>query len=281
MIRRVDRINTVPGDIPEAELRPPPWPQWTFGIALQGSSGMVLEAHAEHWGEPALGPISIAQNPDPEVLARQLQQDLLDCLKPGDLLCIPTGRSPRDLYRFIREDVDSAERWRSFRYLQLDEYLDPSGRIPSFRDELRQQIFEPLQIPAENICSIDPMAEPEKQAKNLDEVYQQWGPPKACVLGLGGNGHIAFNEPGSNFSGYTVVDLAPETVATNFQDSAPTGLQALTISLDQILAAPNIFLLVPQPEKSKLLDQCLAGPRTSEIPASCLHDHPGLHVYRH
>ena len=60
-------------------------------------------------------PVSITRNPDPEVLARALLDDLLEKLSAGDLLCIPTGRSPRDLYRLIREDSGNSELWRSCR----------------------------------------------------------------------------------------------------------------------------------------------------------------------
>ncbi len=232
-------------------------------------------------GDSDLGAMSITQIPDPEVLARTLLDDLLNCLSPGDMLCIPTGRSPRDLYRLIREDSGNAPLWSSLRYLQLDEYLDPSGTIPSFRDELRQQIFDPLGVPHDQVFSIDPAGDPQSQANRLDQIFRDSGPPRASVLGLGNNGHIAFNEPGSDFSGYTVVDLAEETINTNFPEPRPDRLQALTISLDQILDSDSIFLLVPQAEKSALLDRCLAGPRNLDLPASCLHDHPQLHVYRH
>ena len=110
----------------------------------------------------------MTQNPDPEVLARALLDDLLNCLSPGDLMCIPTGRSPRNLYRLIREDSGNAPLWSSLRYLQLDEYLDPSGTIPSFRDELREQIFDPLGVPHNQVFSIDPAGDPHSQANRLD-----------------------------------------------------------------------------------------------------------------
>jgi len=228
-----------------------------------------------------VGPKLMIQDPDPEVLASRLRHDLLSCLEDDDLLCIPTGRSPLELYRQIREDTATSQRWRSFRYLQLDEYLDPSGTIHSFREELHQQFFGPLQIPEDQICSIDPQGDPDTQALELDQRYERWGPPKACVLGLGANGHIAFNEPGSSFSGYTVVDLATETIRANFPPPQPDKLQALTISLEQICKSQHIFLLVPQAEKGPVLDRCLAGPKDAQLPASWLYDHPSLHVYRH
>ena len=174
-----------------------------------------------------MGAMSMTQNPDPEVLARTLLDDLLNCLSPGDLLCIPTGRSPRNLYRLIREDSGNAPLWSSLRYLQLDEYLDPSGTIPSFRDELREQIFDPLGVPHDQVFSIDPTGDPHSQANRLDQIFRDSGPPRASVLGLGNNGHIAFNEPGSDFSGYTVVNLAEETIKTNFQEPLPGQLRAL------------------------------------------------------
>ncbi|MDA9264930.1 6-phosphogluconolactonase [Planctomycetota bacterium] len=227
-----------------------------------------------------MSPVSVFQNSDPEALACQLRQDLLDTLHPGDLICIPTGRSPLDLYRQIREDEASIRLWRSLRFLQLDEYIAPATHIDSFRDYLHQQIFDPLGVDKSRLHTIDPQGDPKTEAQRLDTVISEWGPPRACILGLGSNGHIAFNEPGSNFSSYTAIDLTPETISANFKESPPAQLKALTISLEQIYASRDVFLLVPQPEKKSILDHCLRGPKDLSVPGTILHDHPGLHIYR-
>lgn len=229
----------------------------------------------------ALGSINTVRESDPVRLSHRLRQDLLAHLEPGDLVCIPTGRSPELLYELIEEDQASISLWRQLRFLQLDEYISPPGGTESFRSTLRRQVFEPLQIPDDQVFSIDPAADPESEANRLDALFSQLGPPRAVILGLGSNGHIAFNEPRDTpRSGYQVVELSQMTILDNFPQPVPEQVKAITIGLDQLRSAERVYLLVPQPEKSEILDRCLKAPYSSQLPGSILHDHPDLHVYR-
>lgn len=228
-----------------------------------------------------MGSINTFRESDPLRLSTQLRQDLLRHLNPGDVVCIPTGRSPELLYESVRNDPPSVALWQQLRFLQLDEYISPPATTKSFRATLRHQVFEPLQIPPEQIFSIDPSADPISEAKRLDAIFEDIGPPQAAILGLGSNGHIAFNEPSdSPGSGYQVVDLDSTTIRDNFPDPIPDQQLAITIGLDQLKCSERIYLLVPQPEKSEILDRCLTPPYSPQIPGSILHDHSDLHVYR-
>lgn len=240
----------------------------------------MTRIHKSNPGE-ALGSSNTIRESDPALLSHRLRQDLLGHLKPGDLVCIPTGRSPELLYDIIRKDPASTALWRQLRFLQLDEYISPPAETESFRSTLRRQVFEPLQISDEQVYSIDPLADPISEANRLDAVFKEIGPPRAAILGLGSNGHIAFNEPSDRLqSGYQVVELSRMTILDNFQEPVPSIVQAITIGLDQLKSADRIYLLVPQPEKSEILDRCLTAPYSPQIPGSILHDHPDLHVYR-
>ena len=223
----------------------------------------------------------VTSDPDPVRLAGKLLADFASFAVGGDLVAIPTGRSPEILYKRIREDGDMARLWSQLKYLQLDEYLDAPAGVPLFSEELRQKIFDPIEVPPENRLSIDPSRDPGAEALRLDRLCQREGPLKVVVLGLGGYGHIAFNEPAESFgSGYRLVHLARETIRANFSKPYPEEVRALTIGVDQIISAAHIQLLVPQAQKQELLERVLAGPIDPQLPASALFEHPSLHIYR-
>jgi len=196
----------------------------------------------------------------------------------GDRIALPTGRTPIPLYEAVAADPAAHPFWRSLRYLQLDEYLDPPPGTESFRAALARQLFDPVGVPAEARGSILDPADPGEGAR-MDRIVAEDGISLA-LLGLGANGHIAFHEPGDRAHGYHVVELAASTVAANFPDAPPgTKVHALTIGIDQLLAARTVLLWVPQREKQALLDRVLAG-EGGDVPAGRLMGHGGLTVFR-
>ena len=266
---------------PPNSFDPPPWPSATDPLGSPLGSSFI-EQDPGRLPEKPLSSITTIRESDPAALAGRLRQDLLDHLQPEDLICIPTGRSPEVLYQLVEDDPDSTRLWQQLRYLQLDEYISPPSDTESFRESLHRQVFEPLKISPDRIHPIEKTADYEAEAHRLDTLFDEIGPPRAVILGLGSNGHIAFNEPcDAHRSGYHVVDLSPMTIEDNFPDSDLEKMQAITIGLDQILRAHRIYLLVPQQEKAGILDRCLSGPHDPQIPASILHQHPEVHVYRH
>jgi len=223
----------------------------------------------------------IIQESSVERLALRLLADLSAHLQQGELICIPTGRSPEPLYQALIKDESARERWRQLHFLQLDEYIDPPPGSISFQETLRKQVFAPLAVPEEQIHSIDARAEAGSEIVRLNQLIDHLGTPRTSILGLGSNGHIAFNEPCDHpEDGYHIVILKGETLADNFPGDVPDQMQAITIGLDLLKASRRIYLLVPQAEKAEILDRCLQGPYDPQIPGSCLHDHPDLHIYR-
>lgn len=103
------------------------------------------------------------------------------------------------------------------------------------------------------------------------------------ILGIGHNGHLAFNEPGSPADGRTrVVPLTPRTRAANARffggdvDAVPT--HALTQGLGTILSARHLLLVATGRDKADAVAAALCGPITSEVPASALQRHPHVTV---
>ena len=224
---------------------------------------------------------TIIQEQDPGSLARRLLRDLTDHLQPEQWICIPTGKSPELFYQALIGDPASVQLWRQLHFLQLDEYLDPPAESTSFRATLRKQVFDPLGIASSRIQSIDPTGDAESEINKLSQLIDQVGPPRTAILGLGSNGHIAFNEPCDDPQpGYHTIDLSHDTLKDNFPDPVPESLQAITIGLDLLRSTERIYLLVPQRKKAAILDRCLRAPYDPRIPGTCLHDHPDLHIYR-
>ena len=102
-----------------------------------------------------------------------------------------------------------------------------------------------------------------------------------CILGIGSNGHIAFNEPGSSFKSRTrVVDLDEQTIEDNsrFFDSVDdVPKQAITMGLGTIMESKRIILLVQG--KKKILDKAMFGEITEDIPASILQTHDNMEAF--
>ena len=102
-----------------------------------------------------------------------------------------------------------------------------------------------------------------------------------CILGIGSNGHIAFNEPGSSFLSRTrVVNLDEQTIQDNsrfFGSVEDTPKQAITMGLGTIMESKRIILLVQG--KKKILDKAMFGEITEDIPASILQTHDNMEAF--
>ncbi len=104
-----------------------------------------------------------------------------------------------------------------------------------------------------------------------------------CILGLGTNGHIAFNEPGSAFDSKTrVMDLTEQTIIDNsrfFDDVGDVPTQAITMGLGTIMDSKRIILMVSGEHKLNILNVAMNAAQTTDIPASVLQEHDNLEVY--
>ena len=104
-----------------------------------------------------------------------------------------------------------------------------------------------------------------------------------CLLGIGTNGHIAFNEPGSSFDSETrMVDLTEETTKDNSRffptiDDVPT--QAVTMGLKPIMSSKRIIIMANGKHKKEILEQAMYGDITEDVPASILQKHTNMEAF--
>jgi glucosamine-6-phosphate deaminase len=201
--------------------------------------------------------------------------------RPGLRLLLPTGRTPRGMYAALR--AHAAERalpTGQATVFQLDEYAglgpdDPRSFAATLSAELDGMDFGALHLL--DGAAADADAEARRHQALLDAA-----PVDLAVLGLGRDGHVAFDEPGSRpEEGARRVRLGEATIA----DAAPAfggggevPREALTVGLRTLLTARAVLLLVTGEAKADALHATLEGPVSTEWPASLLRDHPRLTV---
>jgi glucosamine-6-phosphate deaminase len=162
---------------------------------------------------------------------------------------------------------------------QLDEYLGLGPEDPgSYQAYLRRELRG---IPFAAIHFIDGTGDPERESARHQRLLDE-GPIDLAVLGLGRDGHVAFDEPGTTAEeGVHQVALRPETrhdAAGDFGDLEAVPRDALTVGLRTLLEARELVMLVSGPAKAAALRAMLRGPKSPDCPASLLRDHPRLTV---
>ncbi len=195
---------------------------------------------------------------------------------PRAVVGFPTGRSPLGFYKRLAALHRQGLATSRLTAVSLDEYLgvSPDDSISLF-GWLRRVALEPLGIPAARALRLpSDAADPQAACKRFTRLLARHGGFDLVVLGLGWNGHVAFNEPGSLRSTSThIVALQPGTVERNrayWRDRRRLPRYAMTVGLRSILRAKRIFLLVSGARKAQILAATLRGPITSAIPASQL-----------
>jgi glucosamine-6-phosphate deaminase len=181
-------------------------------------------------------------------------------LKPTLTIGLPAGNTPTGMY----EQLAAAQLdFSNVKTFNIDEYvgLRPDD-VRSFHAYMRRTFFDHINLPPKNIHFPD---------EEYEQTIRAAGGIDLLVLGIGLNGHIAFNEPGSDLNSRTrIVDLAPETVA-------PVR-RGITMGIATILEARRILLLASGSSKRAILRGALEGPVQESLPASALQLHSALTV---
>ena len=203
----------------------------------------------------------------------------------GAVLGLATGSSPvpayEELIRRHREDGLSFARSRAF---LLDEYVGlPAGHEQSYHRFIRENFTSHVDIDDAAVVSPDGTAvDPVAEAASYDRRLQEAGGVDLQILGIGSNGHIAFNEPGSSLGSRTrVVGLTRSTIADNsryFASREDVPIQALSQGLGTILEARRIVLVASGENKAAAIAQLVEGGISARWPATVLQMHPEVVV---
>ena len=199
---------------------------------------------------------------------------------PYAVLGLATGTTPLGLYAHMIADHEKyGTSYAHIRTVTLDEYKGlPKTHEQSYAYFMRKNLFDGLDIDPENTNIENGMAEDEeKECTRYDALLGRL-PRDIQLLGLGSNGHIAFNEPGTPFgSGTHVVTLAESSVKDNarlFDDISEVPRKAFTMGIKQIMQAKKILILASGANKADAVYRMAKGEVTESVPASVLQLHP-------
>ena len=219
---------------------------------------------------------------DYEELSRRGARFLLDAVKanPYAVLGLATGTTPLGLYAHLVADHELyGTSYAHVRTVNLDEYKGlPKTHEQSYAYFMRKNLFDGLDIEPANTNIENGMAADEgAECARYDALLEQL-PRDLQLLGLGSNGHIAFNEPGTPFGSNThVVELAESTVKDNarlFDDISEVPRKAFTMGIQQIMQAKKILILASGANKADAVYKMVKGEVTEQVPASVLQLHP-------
>lgn len=205
--------------------------------------------------------------------------------RPDAVIGFPTGATPLQLYRELARRVDRGELdLARVIVVALDEYLGVPPHDPrSFSHYLRRHVLEPCGISEKWAVLLDGTAAHPSALAEPCAAHERWirdrGGVDLQIVGVGRNGHLGFNEPGTPFDSRTrVAALAPDTRRANAEAFAPDPVPAaaLTQGLATIAAARTVLLLATGEAKAGAVAAALTGEVDPSCPASVLQGHPDV-----
>jgi galactosamine-6-phosphate isomerase len=220
-------------------------------------------------------------------LSKRVADDLIKAMQSFEqpLLCPPSGDTPQGLYkelinRYNEQKLDI----NSWSFVSLDEWVGMNEENEgSARQSLNEQLFKPLNVAEEQICFFNGKAlNLEDECTRIENFIRRKGGVDVSVLGLGMNGHIGLNEPGTSPDLHVhVVDVASETqkVGQKYFKQQQQLTQGITLGIATLLQSKHIILIVSGKHKAKIVKQVLESDVSTQIPATYLKDHPDCTLY--
>ncbi|WP_462408854.1 glucosamine-6-phosphate deaminase [Neobacillus sp. Marseille-QA0830] len=200
-------------------------------------------------------------------------------------LGLATGGTPVGTYKNLTSDYQrNGTSYREVVSFNLDEYIGLTGDHPnSYRYYMNEALFKHIDIDLSNTHIPNGNAKDfAAECARYEKLIEDHGGVDLQILGIGGNGHIGFNEPGTAFSSNThIVSLAPSTIKANaryFKDAEEVPTQAITMGIATIMKSKEILLLVSGEQKKQALANLLNGVVTEDFPASVLKLHPNVTI---
>ena len=218
-------------------------------------------------------------------IAQKAAQRYVELLakKPNAILGYATGSTPLGLYgELIRLNKEGALDYKDVTTFNLDEYVGLDGsHDQSYRYFMNTNLFNHINIDLARTHV--PSGLDIEAAADYDKAIEAAGGIDLQLLGIGNNGHIGFNEPGTPFGSRThLVELHESTRQANKRffasiDEVPT--HAVTMGVRTVMNARSVILMAIGKGKADIIRKTVLGPVTEEVPASVLQLHPDAEIY--
>ncbi|HED3139185.1 galactosamine-6-phosphate isomerase [Citrobacter farmeri] len=194
--------------------------------------------------------------------------------KPDATICLATGATPELTYRFFVEKIQQRHvDIRNVSFVKLDEWvgipLHTPGTCESF---LQQHIMQPLGLRPEQLIGFQSENIDEAECERVTDLIASRGGLDLCVLGIGKNGHLGLNEPGSALEPFCHISRLDEQTRHHdmLKSAGRPVTHGITLGLKEILNAKEILLLIAGEGKQDVVDKYLTTAVTTAIPASFL-----------
>ncbi len=218
---------------------------------------------------------------DNNALSDFLAEQMIELIqrKPNALICFASGNSPRNTAaHFVQKVKDRNIDVSSFFFIGLDEWVGvPPTLSGSCHNDFKNWLFEPLGITDAQIHLFDGMSSNlDEECKLMDAFIQKHDSIDMMVVGIGMNGHIGFNEPGSNFEAKSHVVPLDEITATVGQKyfEQPMKLEfGITLGFQHLLSAKEVYLIANGDAKAEVIKKAVEGEVTTIFPASVMQLH--------
>lgn len=204
--------------------------------------------------------------------------------KANPVLGLATGSTPIELYqRMIQANEAKEVSFKDVSSYNLDEYVGLNKDHPqSYAYFMRENLFNHIDINQENThLPQGDVADLQAECDRYDSLVKSM-PADIQVLGIGSNGHIAFNEPGSSFESTThIIKLTKQTREDNarfFDKAEDVPTHAITMGIATILVAKKIILMATSTSKADAIQQMIEGNVDTDCPATVLQNHPDVIV---
>ena len=222
-----------------------------------------------------------------EIMSRQAAEQVLQFAgsNPQKVLCTASGDSPKGLYEALVEQIEKNKTAISgLHFIGLDEWLGMNGDDEgSCRFHLDNQLFHPLKIDEKKIFFFDGRAEdPKKECERIDDAIRSLNGIDLAIVGLGMNGHVGMNEPGTSpplHSHVAKIDPVTQQVGQKYFKEKKEIHGGLTLGIANLMEAKNVMLVVNGTKKAAILKQALEEEISEKIPAGFLRNHPNFSVY--
>ena len=204
--------------------------------------------------------------------------------KPNCVLGLATGSSPVGIYKnLVKAYREKKVSFKDVTTFNLDEYIGlEETHHQSYRYFMNDNLFNHIDIDKSK-THVPNGTNYEYDVENYDKEIEANGGIDLQILGIGSNGHIAFNEPGTPFDSLThIVDLKESTIKDNsrfFNSIDEVPKKSITMGLTSIIRAKKIVIIITGENKKDVLARLLTGKISEDLPASILHNHPDVTIY--
>jgi glucosamine-6-phosphate deaminase len=222
-----------------------------------------------------------------EVLSKLIAEEFIKVIlqKPNAVLGLATGTSPLGVYANLTKAYEEGRvSFANCTTFNLDEYVGLEGtHNQSYRYFMNENLFNHIDIDKKNTNVLLGVGDYKKFMNEYDDMIAKAGGIDIQILGIGSDGHIAFNEPGTPFDSLThETELTEQTIKDNsrlFNDISEVPTRAVTMGLKSIMNAKKIVLIATGKNKAKAVYGLIKGPMTEDMPCSILQKHNDVTVY--